>query len=374
MSDMVKTGKAAVFLEGEKRFDIREYPVIAPMKSEVLIRMLRSGVCGTDAHICDGRLPLGRRELIIGHELIGEVADCEAEVTHDGLGAPIRCGDRVVACVAVPCGFCFNCHRGGTASCLSFGVTYLKDPAQVPHFHGGYAEYLHSPAVNLVRIPDGVDIDAVAAFPCGGPTIIRAFEYGGGLEKGELVVVQGTGSLGLFAIAWAVSKGCRVIAIGSEANPARLALAGELGAEQTLNFRGVSEEERFKIVKERAKKLGRGDGADVVVEATGSPRAVPEGMRLVRTRGRYLVPGQYSLSGKVEIQPELITFKAMRIIGSGQYMLSDVGTYLEFLKANPGCQAIFSRCVTHRFTVERAADAVAAAASGAAVKAVLVGN
>ena len=121
-----------------------------------------------------------------------------------------------------------------------------------------------------------------------------------------------------------------------------------------------------------AARLGRGDGADVVFEASGAPAAIPEGLNLVRTLGRYIVPGQYSASGGVEIQPQLITFKAIRIVGSGQYKLADVGAYLRFLARNRPLQRIFAGCVTHRYPVAEAGAALAAAESGRAVKAVLV--
>lgn len=93
--------------------------------------------------------------LVPGHEFIGEVDSVGQGAATDALGNELRLGDRVVACVAIPCGKCFNCLRGETASCLAFGVTYVKNVNDAPHFHGGFAEYLYSPAKNLVRLPAG---------------------------------------------------------------------------------------------------------------------------------------------------------------------------------------------------------------------------
>ena len=81
--------------------------------------------------------------------------------------------------------------------------------------------------------------------------------------------------------------------------------------------------------------LGNGIGADLVFEASGSPAAVPQGLGMLRNRGLYLVPGQYSNSGGVQIEPQLITFNALHIIGSSQYSVSDVEEYLAFLQAHP---------------------------------------
>lgn len=204
----MKKAQAAVFCGGGKPFDLREYEVQAPAPGAALLKLTASGICGTDIHIADGRLPMGS-PAIIGHEFIGRVEQLGAEVQTDGLGTPLAIGDTVIACIALPCGKCPNCRRGETASCMNFGVTNAGDPDTPPHFHGGFAEYLHQPGHTLVKVPSELDPLAVAAFPCAGPTAIRAFAYGGGLERDDLMVVQGLGPVGLFAVAWAAAAGDR---------------------------------------------------------------------------------------------------------------------------------------------------------------------
>lgn len=366
-----QNGLAAVYRSVGTPLEIRTYPVTSPARGQALLSLEASGICGTDIHILKGRLGIPG-PLILGHEFLGRIEALNGPDPCDGLGCRLKKGDSAVACVAVPCGRCFSCRRGETASCLKFGVTYLKDPDVAPHFHGGYAEFLYSPLANLVRIPAGVSVLAAAAFPCAGPTIIRACAYGGGFEKGDLVVVQGTGPVGLFAIAWAAAAGCTVAAIGSGSSPHRLKLARTFGAKLVLDYRALPAEERVASVKALARKLNRGDGADVVIEASGAPSAVPEGLGLLRTRGRYLIPGQYSASGAVTIQPELITFRALRLFGSGQYTLADLGAYLAFLKRQPALQRKFAASITHRFPVDQADAAVAAVDAGQTGKAVFV--
>ncbi len=362
--------KAVVFTGPKKSFRIESYPVLTPKKSMALLKMLRSGICGTDIHIHEGRLALPFKKLIIGHELIGKIMDMGTGPRRDGLGVPLRKNDLAIACVAIPCGKCLNCRAGETASCLQFGVTYFQNPDEPPHFFGGHAEVLHSPTKNLVKIPRNMDLDAVAAFPCAGPTAIRAFTYAGGLKRGELVVVQGTGPVGLFAIAWAAKAGCRVIAIGSVSDPDRVKLARQLGAEKVLDYRLEKAEDRIKKINALAKNMNRGNGADVVFEASGSPAAIPEGINLVRTRGRYIVPGQYSDSGPVSIAPHLITFKAIQITGSGQYQIEDVGTYLSFLSRHADVRRAFAKCVTHHYRIDQANLAFKNASAGKSVKGV----
>lgn len=363
--------QAAVFTGPNQPLAIRAYPVTPPRGNYVLLGLLRSGICGTDVHIAEGRLAIPA-PFIPGHEFVGTVRALGPRAKTDALGQPLREGDTVMACVAKPCGHCFNCAQDETASCLAFGVTYLKDPDHSPHFFGGYGEVLYHPAAGLLRVPQGLDLDAVSAFPCAGPTVIRAMDFAGQLAKGELVVVQGAGPVGLFAVAWAAKAGCTVVSIASGSNPRRMALARKLGAQVVLDYRKTTVDERRARVLKIAAKLKRGDGADVVVEASGVPSAIPEGLGLVRTLGRYLVPGQYSASGGVEIQPQLITFKAIKIVGSGQYKVSDLRTYLRFLRKYPDIQRAFAQCITHRYRIADANVALTDAAAGRSVKGVFV--
>ncbi len=366
------TAKAAVFVKAGAALEIRSYPVSPPRGDRVLLKLKLSGICGTDIHILSGRLPIPP-SFIPGHEFIGTVEAAGPRAKVDGLGQALRTGDLVIACVADPCGKCFTCKRGGQANCLNFGVTNIRNPQEAPHLFGGFAERLYQPAATLVRVPRGIPAEAVAAFPCAGPTAIHGFGRAGGLSKGELVVVQGTGPVGLFAIAWAHAAGCRVAAIGSASNPERMALARRLGAEKIWDYRAGTPADRAAEIKAWGARYKRGDGADVVFEASGAPAAIPEGLGMVRTLGRYIVPGQYSASGSVAINPEQITFKALTIVGSSQYALADIKSYLAFLKANPRLHGPFAACITHRFKVDEAAKACADASAGRAVKAVFEG-
>ena len=370
MAKVKDTGLAAVFTKANRPLELKTYPVLPPKSGQALLKLAMSGICGTDIHILEGRLG-SPPAFIPGHEFIGHIEALGAGVRTDGLGTSIKKGDAVIACVALPCGKCFCCRRGETASCLNFGVSNALNPADAPHFFGGFAEYLHQPAKTLVKIPAGHDVRAVAAMPCAGPTILRAIDFAGGFKRGELVVVQGTGPVGLFAVAAAAAAGCTVIAIGSGSIPKRLQAARALGAKVVMDYRKVPAETRLKKVQAMATALKRGNGADMVIEASGSPSAIPEGLNLLRTLGRYVVPGQYSSSGPISIQPELITFKALKIIGSGQYKIGDIADYLAFLKRRPRIAKAFVQLVTP-FPVSQAARAIRAVSSGKVVKGVFV--
>lgn len=158
--------------------------------------------------------------------------------------------------------------------------------------------------------------------------------------------------------------------IGSGKNKARMELARGLGADLVMDYRETTPDERLAVVRDLAREMRRGDGADVVLEASGSPSAIPEGMQMVRTLGRYIVPGQYSNSGSVEIEPQIITFKAIKIVGSGQYKISDISAYLDFLTQHSELQDRMAACITHRYSISEANEACRAASSGESVKAV----
>ena len=136
----------------------------------------------------------------------------------------------------------------------------------------------------------------------------------------------------MFAVAYFASLGVKhVISVAGRANPEREERAKALGATECYTLDKLSAEQ----IKENVFKISGGLGADVVFEGSGAHQAVPQGLDWLRNRGVYLIPGQYSSQGKVEISPERITFAALQLIGSSQYSLCDVAAYIKFLENNP---------------------------------------
>ncbi len=133
---------------------------------------------------------------------------------------------------------------------------------------------------------------------------------------------------------------------------------------------GYAEEDVYNYCKALQAK-NDGLGVDLCVECSGAPAAVVQGMDILRNRGVYLVPGQYSASGGIEIQPQMITFKALHIIGSSQYSMCDVRTYLDFLASHTELHKKIEKLGT-KFKVSEINDAIAFAKSGKNVKTLLV--
>jgi len=352
------TGKAALFEGAEKPFRVQEFPVSAPQPGQALLRLIATGVCGTDVHIHHGRLSQPT-PLIIGHEFIGEIVALGSD------SDAFQAGDRVIFNMAKPCGKCKLCRTGDSANCLSFTVAYARNPMEAPHFFGGFAEYCYAQAepASLIKIPAHVDAFAAALFPCAGPTIIHSLKLGGIFENKaagvETAVVQGAGPLGLFAALWLAQCGVPEIYVTvRDKNSSRAKLITEMTNATVCT------------AEEMDQKVAEGFAADVCIECSGAPVAFLSGCNLLRNRGKYLVPGQYSNSGSVPLEPQMITFKALQIIGSSQYDSTDVQSYIDFLSEHAQVAAKMTAGMK-AFPVAEINEAMECAAQHAASKVVL---
>ncbi|MBO4413292.1 MAG: alcohol dehydrogenase catalytic domain-containing protein, partial [Clostridia bacterium] len=320
--------KAAVFKGAGKPFETRDFEVTKTPAGYGRSELIASGVCGTDLHFYRGTLSVAAPS-IIGHEFVGKLVDCDpGEAAKYGL----KNGDNVIADIAVPCGKCLLCRTGDDANCVNMGVTNGGSIDEPPYLYGGYTEVNYTPLTNLIKIPDELDPAAAAVFACPGPTAVHAVrlarQAGVVIDGNTTAVVQGLGPVGSFAVMYLHALGVKKLyAVTAGNNEERENLARKLGADEVLNIDRLGGETVTKILSGE----NGGLGVDLCFEASGAPSAVPLGMNVLRNRGVYLVPGQYSNSGGVEIQPQLITFKALHIIGSSQYSICDVKEYLDFL-------------------------------------------
>ncbi len=340
--------KAAVFMNANEPFIIEEFEVASPEPGKALLTLEASGVCGTDVHIHNGKLG-GPGPKMIGHEFVGRIAEISEE---DSKKSGLKKGDVAIVDIACPCGECVLCKNGDDANCVRMKATNSGNPYNAPHFHGGYGEVTYAPVTNLIKVPEELDPVAVCVFACPGPTALHAFRLaeraGVDVASSKVAVVQGAGPVGSMAIAYLASLGIEnVVAIDFNTTEEKAKLIRDLGATEIIDLAKTADAD----VVARIKELGDGLGADLVFEASGNPAAVPMGMNILRNRGTYLVPGQYSNSGGIEIQPQMITFKALHIIGSSQYSFEDARNYVAFLEKNPElCRVIRSLATTYPVT------------------------
>lgn len=360
--------KAAVFMGPEKDFDVREFEVTQPPKGYGQMELIASGICGTDIHIHNGKLS-PKFPSIIGHEFVGRITDLDEE---EGKKFGLKKGDAVIADIAVPCGECILCKNGDDANCVNMKVTNGGDINTPPYLYGGYTQVNYTPLTNLVKIPEDVDPVVAATFACPGPTAIHACSLakkaGVDLSKINVAVVQGLGPVGTFAVMYLKKMGVKTVyAITAGNNKKREELALSLGADKVFNLT----REGTEAVTKALKAENGGLGVDLAFEASGAPAAVVQGMDILRNRGIYLVPGQYSASGGIEIQPQIITFKALHIIGSSQYSMVDVKDYLAFLSANHDLYPLIEK-LGSKYPVEKINEAIIDAKSGNNIKTLLV--
>lgn len=344
--------KAAVFCGPKKEFEIREYPVLPAPSGYGRSSLLASGVCGTDLHIHRGKLD-NDPETIIGHEFVGRLDDINAQDNPEEL----KPGDNVIADIAVPCGKCPLCLAGDDANCVNLGVTNAENVSVAPHLYGGYAAENFTPVANLIKIPEGLDPVTVAGFACPGPTVFHSLALakraGVDISAKEFAVVQGAGPVGLFAALALKALGVKkVIAVAGGRNPGKTEKLRTFGIDEVISLSETTEDG----LKDRILELTGGLGADLCVECSGIPSAFGQALGFLRLRGVYLVPGQYSVSDGITINPEIITFNALHIIGSSQYSVCDVKEYLGFLTEHPDITAKLSEAITtyHLSDVNRA--------------------
>jgi threonine dehydrogenase-like Zn-dependent dehydrogenase len=287
---------AAVMSAPREPIALREYarPDLPP--GAALLRTAYSEVCGTDVHLWHGRLTGVPYPIIPGHVSAGTIDALRGDLTGVD-GSLIREGDRVVFFdVHRTCGRCRACtvHRTPTR-CAARRVYGITDSADEGLF-GGWSQAIYlEPGVALARLPETVAVEDYIGGGCGLLTAVHMIERAE-IRLGDAVVVQGTGAVGLSAIALASLAGAsRILAIGAPAD--RLSLAREMGAHVTLDVTRTSVEQRRETVLDETHR----EGADVVLEAAGAAAAVPEGLDLARVGGRYVIAGHYTDAGPVTI-------------------------------------------------------------------------
>jgi threonine dehydrogenase-like Zn-dependent dehydrogenase len=370
----LKQVQAAVLEAFEKPLRIHEYPdpgefEIAP--GEALVSIDIAGICGTDVHLWLGQLSIPLPN-IMGHESAGRIEKLGAGLEKDWRGEALRVGDRVTWASSISCGECFYCRvKRQPTRCLTrkaYGISYCASDA--PHLRGGYAEKILLRAGSAIfRIPDSVPSEALIGAGCALTTAIHASERAP-LEWGDSVVVQGTGPVGLAAIAVARGAGAgTIVAIGGP--PHRLDLARGLGADVVIDIEDTGDADaRRKAVHDTLGPYG----ADQVIECVGHPAAVNEGILLCRDGGQFVVLGQYADAGNISFNPHTVTRKQLRVIGSWGFEPRHVDRAIRILERDAALGEKFAACITHRYPLAQADEALRMARSLAGGKTVILPN
>lgn len=275
----IPTTMRAVVVHGPGDYRLEERPVPTPGPGELLLRTDAVGICASDLKCYHGaakfwgdenRAAWAERDRIPGHEFVGTIVSGDDDTLAK---RKVSLGDRIACEQIVPCWECRYCLEGAYWMCNVHDMFGFKG------YDGAMAEYVLVPAKALTHPVSSALPGQVAAFAEPLSCAFHAVERGD-IKFGDTVVIAGAGPIGLSAIAGARQKNpLRIIAL--DVVDAKLELARKVGADLTIN---IAEEDAVARIKD----LTDGYGADVYIEATGHPSAVPQGLNLLRKLGTFV--------------------------------------------------------------------------------------
>ncbi|AIF67504.1 aryl-alcohol dehydrogenase [Terribacillus saccharophilus] len=302
----------AMLTNEESDFKKQTLQLDEPKADEVLVRIVASGVCHTDATVLDGSLPVPY-PAVLGHEGSGIVERVGSNVT------TVEPGDHVVLGFSY-CGHCDNCLEGNAGGCENmmelnfagknkYGVSPIhKEEQEVSQFFGqsSFATYSTVDEKNVVKIDKGADLRLLGPLGCGlmtgSGTVLNSLAP----EAGTSFVVFGTGAVGLSGMMAAKIAGCYPI-IAVDIHDSRLELAKELGATHTINSKNENPAEKIKEIT--------GKGAHYSLETTGVPEVTLSAIRCLRVKGECatVAVGKRDLTINVtnEIMTKAVTLKGV---------------------------------------------------------------
>ncbi|MDZ7937508.1 MAG: zinc-binding alcohol dehydrogenase family protein [Rhodoferax sp.] len=294
-------------------------------EDEVLVRIRRVGVCGTDLHIFTGNQPYLAYPRVMGHEFSGTVEAAPA-------GGPLQTGDTVFVMPYLSCGKCIACRQGKTNCCVNIQVLGV-------HRDGAFTEYLSVPA-QFVHKAEGVTLDqaAMVEFLSIGAHAVRRAD----VQPGQRVLVVGTGPIGMAALLFAGLRGGQVTALDTRAERVEFCKK-HLGAHAGVLI-GPDDLQELS-------NLTQGEFFDVVFDATGNARAMERGFQFIAHGGKYVM---------VSVVRDNITFsdpefhkREATLLGSRNATMEDFETVLSAMRAGKIPTAALN---THRMPLSEVPD------------------
>jgi 2-desacetyl-2-hydroxyethyl bacteriochlorophyllide A dehydrogenase len=308
--------------DGKLHLD-KNHPVPERKPFEVLIRVLKAGICRTDVEITRGYLAF---KGILGHEFVGVVE-----------GSPDKglIGKRVVGEINIACGSCFYCVQRLVSHCENRGVLGICNK------NGAFAEYVTLPIENVHVLPDSIaDDEAIFVEPLAAAAQILQQVH---VRPEDNVIVLGDGKLGLLCAQVMAFTGAQVLAVGK--HPDKLQILKERGIRTCLK-----------------EELGR-ERADIVVEATGAAAGLTQALASVHPRGTIILKSTYAEKAKIDLAPLVIN--EVTVVGSRCGPFSTAIRLLETKAVN------VLPFITHRFSLAEGVEALDEARKGRCLKVVL---
>ncbi|MFI4963076.1 MAG: L-threonine 3-dehydrogenase [Legionellales bacterium] len=337
--------KALVKAKSEPGIWMEEVPVPEYGVNDVLIKIKKTAICGTDIHIylwddwAQATIPV---PMTVGHEFYGEIAAIGDEVRG------LEVGQRVSGEGHITCGFCRNCRAGKRHLCRNTVGVGVNRP-------GCFAEFLSIPASNVIALPDDITGDQASILdPLGNAThCALAFNL-----VGEDVLITGAGPIGIMAVAIAKHIGARHVVI-TDVNDFRLDLARKMGATRAVNI-------KYQKLSDVVSELGMIEGFDVGLEMSGNPMALNDMLQAMNHGGQVAILG---------IPPEETTVDWTQIIFKGLVIKGIYGRemfetwYKMIAMLQSGLD--MSPVKTHHFPIDNYQEAFQIMASGQSGKVIL---
>jgi len=309
--------KAIRYYGPEKPLKVEEIEIPKMGDNEVLVKVKAAGICHTDLHFLDGTLTpwKGELPLTLGHEIAGEIIEVGKNVNK------FNKGDRVVLDNKVSCGKCHYCKTGHENLCADLDQHGFT-------IDGGYAEVVKTVERTLVELPTDVSYEVGAILPCATASVYHGLVDIAGLQKGEVLMINGFGGLGTNALQLAKHLGAKTIV--TDVSDEKLMLAKKLGADATVNVT-VSD-----VGGEIKKLTDGGGGADVVLELVGTKKAMANALDSLEKAGRYVIIGY--TKDKLELSPLNLVVGELKVFGSVSYTHQDLKNVVKLVhekKINP---------------------------------------
>lgn len=338
--------KALIKKEAKPGLWLVDAPIPVPNEDEVLIRVKKASICGTDLHIYkwdNWAQQFVKVPVIVGHEFMGTIAELGRNVNG------FKVEDRVSGEGHLTCGFCRNCRAGRRHLCRNtVGIGSKRD--------GCFAEYLTLPASNVFKVSDAISDDVASIFDPLGNAVHTALSFD---MVGEDVLITGAGPIGAMATAIARTVGARHV-VTTDVNDYRLNLASKMGATRTVNV----EKESLRNVME---ELGMKEGFDVGLEMSGKGAAFESMLETMNHGGRIAMLGIFP-EKIVPINWDNVIFKGLTLKGIyGREMFETWYKMSSLLESGLNVD----RIITHRFHYSEFEKAFALLQNGTASKIVL---
>lgn len=324
--------------------ELVELPQPVPGPRDVLVRVMKTGICGTDRHIYEWDAWAANRvkpPVTVGHEFVGLIEQVGNAVQS------VAPGDRVSGEGHIGCGSCYCCRTGHSHICDKVDILGVD-------INGAFSQYLVLPESNIWKVDPQINDDQACLFDPFGNAMHAVMAQD---ISGKQLLVTGCGTIGLMAIGIARAGGADAI-IAADPNPVKLELAKKMGADHVLE----------KADEKKVKQLTDRDGVDVMLEMCGYPQAIRDGLRCVRNGGQVALLG--IPTGEVALPwAEQIIFKGITLRGINGRKMYDTWYQCEsFLRRHP---RLIEPVITHKFKYHEFDKGIKAMQSGNACKVIL---